>query len=238
MATVQLWVAPLDVPPPVLARLLAGLSPAERRRAERYRFADDARRFAAGRGWLRHVLGAELHVQPEDVELADGPGKPRLACTGGPFFNLSRSGDLVLVALGPSEVGVDVEHHDGGRALEAATLACTPAERADLDRLPAAARAEAFLWLWTAKEAYLKARGIGLDVSPDRVELGEGSPGAAAPVRTVGEARPGRWWVRRLRPRPGYVAAVAAEGSDWLVDVRRPADVLREDVIPGEVIRG
>ena len=241
MATVQVWVAPLDVPVPVLARLSAGLSPAERRRAERYRSAGDARRFLAGRGWLRHALGAELGLPPAELEIRDGPGKPRLAGTGGPFFNLSRSGEIALVAVAPGEVGevgVDVERQDGGRSLEAATLACSPAELAALDRLPPAERAEAFLWLWTAKEAYLKGRGIGLQISPNRVELGQGSPGAAVPVQTVGDPGPGRWRVRRLRPRAGYVAAVAAAGSEWLIALRRPADLLGEAVIPGEVIRG
>jgi 4'-phosphopantetheinyl transferase len=226
MATVQVWVAALDAP----AALLAALSPAEHHRAERYRHSGDARRFAAGRGWLRHLLGAELGVPPVDVPLVDGPGKPRLA-GGGPHFNLSRSGELAVVAMAPFEVGVDVERHDEGRVMDAAPVACTPAELAGLGRLPADKRADAFLELWTAKEAYVKGRGVGLAVAPDRVELGPVGGDGAVPVRTLGEAGPARWWVRRLRPRPGYVAAVAAEGRAWEI-------AIREAVTPTAPIRG
>ena len=237
MVTVQLWVAPLDVPGPVLARLATGLSAAECRRAERYHQAGSARRYVAGRGWLRQVLAAELGTGPGEVELVDGGGKPRLAGVG-PCFNLSRSGEVALIAVSPEEVGVDVEQVDGGRALEAAPLACTPPELAGLDRLPAGERAEAFLQLWTAKEAYLKARGVGLAVPPGQVELGPGPEDAAVPARLLGEVGPGRWWVRRLRPRPGFVAAVASEGRDWVIAVRDTADLPVEGVLPGAGIRG
>jgi 4'-phosphopantetheinyl transferase len=224
MATVQVWVVPLDVPAPELASLVVALSPAERRRAERYHHPDHGRRFAAGRGWLRHVLGAELGVPPAGVQVVDGPGKPRLADAGGPCFNLSRAGDLALLAVSTVEVGVDVERHDGSRGLEAAPLACSPAELVALDRLPASARGEAFLELWTAKEAYLKASGVGLALAPDRVELGPATEGGALPVLTVGRPAPARWWVRRLTPRRGYVAAVAAEGRDW--DIALPVSTM------------
>ena len=227
MATVQLWVLPLDVPAPVAAVL----SPAERRRAGRYRDPAHARRFATGRAWLRRVLGAELGVPPADVQLVDAPGKPRLAGAGDPCFNASRSGELALVAVSRHEVGVDVEHLDGGRGLEAAPLACTPAELAALDRLPATERAQAFLGLWTAKEAYLKGRGVGLAFPPGRVELGPETDDGAVPVRALGQAEPSRWWVRRLSPLPGYVAAVAAEGRDWEI-------ALLDDVLAMKVICG
>lgn len=237
MATVQLWVLPLDVPASVLAGLFAVLSPDERRRVDRCRDDDHARRIAAGRGWLRHVLGAELRVLPAHVQVVDGR-KPRLAGTAGPSFNLSRSGELAVVAVSPAEVGADVEQLDGGRSLDAAPVACTAAELAALDRLPATERGEEFLRLWTAKEAYLKALGVGLAMGPDRVEVGVTCGGQAVPVRLTGEAGPLRWWVRRLCPRPGYVAAVAAEGPDWDIALRGPADLASEGVLPGQLIRG
>ena len=200
-----MWVAPLQVPPAHRIVLLAALTPAERARADRYRFPADARRFSLARGWLRHVLAAELSVPAADVTFADAPGKPRLAPAGGPCFNLSHAGELVVIALSDREVGVDVEHESSApAALEAAAVACTPAEAAALDSLPAEARPAAALRLWTAKEAYLKATGEGLTVPPDQVEI------------------PVTWSVRELRPAAGYVGAVAAQGEDWEVVLRNP----------------
>ena len=217
MATVHVWVAPLVVPDPQYASLVAALSATERERARRYRSADDARRFCVARGWLRHVLGVELGRPSAAVPVTEGPGKPRLLGRTGPCFNLSHAGELAVVAVADFEVGVDVEHCGSGEpALEAAPVACTPVELAALEQLPAGERAEAFLWLWTAKEAYLKARGVGLAVAPDSVEIG---------LARAGEAGSTGWWVRALHPAPGYVGAVAAEGADWEVELRHPSKV-------------
>ncbi len=218
MATVRVWVAPLLVPDRDHDSLVDGLSSAEWARARRYRSAADARRFVAARGWLRQVLAADLGCAPAAVPLVDGPGKPFVAGGAGPRFNLSHAGDLVVIAVATREVGVDVEVvADGTASLEAARVACTPPELAALDRLAPGERAEAFLRLWTAKEAYLKGRGVGLAVEPQRVEVGAGE---MAPVRLDGETGAAQWWVRRLAPAPGYVGAVAAQGRDWDVEVR------------------
>jgi 4'-phosphopantetheinyl transferase len=225
MATVKVWVAPLLVPESVGAALVASLAADERARAARYRSADDARRFCAARGWLRRVLAAEVGCQPGAVALADGPGKPRLAGPGGPCFNLSHAGDVAVVAVADREVGVDVEPIAGAAAvLDAVRVACTPAETAALDRLDPGRRAEAFLRLWTAKEAYLKARGVGLSVAPHGVHVGAERAGAM-PVRLSDDAGPAVWWVRELDLGRGYVGAVAAEGRDWVVELRRAADL-------------
>ena len=228
LEVVHVWVAPLDVAPPALGSLVSTLSPAERARAARYRNPADARRFSAARGWLRHVLGAELHVAPGAVRLTPGPGKPRLAGRSRPCFNLSHGGELALVAVAGREVGVDAEPAGaGGSGLEAAGLVCTRSEAAALGRLPPEERADAFLRRWTAKEAYLKARGLGLRVPPHRVEVGGARPGAGAgaPVRVIGDPGHARWWVRELRPAPGYVGAVAAEGPEWQVRLRSTAEL-------------
>lgn len=225
-ATVHLWVAPLLVPSSLRRALEASLTRAERTRAERYRHPQDARRFSAARGWLRHVLATEVGTQPAEVHMSQDPGKPRLASEGGPFFNLSHAGDLAVIAVAAGEVGVDVEHRSSGRgALDAAALACTPAEMESLGRLPTGERGTAFLGLWTAKEAYLKARGVGLSVSPDRVELGPRRLGAAMPVHLIGDPGRTQWWVRQLWLGSGYLGAVAAEGEDWRVEVRCSAEL-------------
>jgi 4'-phosphopantetheinyl transferase len=220
-ASVRVWVAPLRVPAAVLTSLVAGLAPDEQARAGRYRFGDDARRFSAARGWLRHVLAAETGSSPGRVSFAAGPGKPRLADGAGPRFNLSYSEDLALVAVADREVGVDVEHLGRGlRVLDAASVACTPGEVAALRRLPPAPRADAFLRIWTAKEAFLKGTGQGLSVPPDRVEIGDARPDGATPVRMAGPKGRAEWWLRSLSPAPDYVGAVAAEGGDWEVELR------------------
>ena len=226
METVQVWVAPLDVAPTVLASLAATLSPAERVRAGRFCFPVDARRFIAAHGWLRNVLGDTLGIAPAQLALTDGPGKPRLADEAAPRFNLSRSAGVALVAVAAHDVGVDVEHavaEDVNVGLDLARVACTPAELAELHRLPPPVWGHALLRRWTVKEAFLKATGVGLALPPDQVEVGAEEPDGAVPVQAVG--RPARWWARLLEPAPGYLGAVVAAGREWTVQIRSVADL-------------
>ena len=77
-------------------------------------------------------------------------------------FNLSHSGNLALIALAPVPVGVDLESDTPADAHALAQAWFTPAEQAQL----ACGEAD-FLTLWTAREAVLKAMGIGLSGEPD-----------------------------------------------------------------------
>lgn len=143
--------------------LSASLAPAERQRLEAWRHEDDRERFLRGRAALRLLLAHWLGMAPQAVPLLTGPrGKPH--CPGGPAFNLSHSGDLILLALhGQRPVGVDVERERPGlnwRPIAQRVL--TPAQCEALERRPAAEAAAAFLSAWCRLEAQLKARGDGL----------------------------------------------------------------------------
>jgi 4'-phosphopantetheinyl transferase len=178
--------------------LLATLSAAERQRHAACRQRADQERFLTGRVALRRLLGQWLGQPPATVALEVGPGgKPR--CADGPGFNLSHSGDLILLAFhGGGEVGVDVE-----RARPDIDW-CAIAERvfpptltAALEHLPPEERDGAFLRAWCRLEARLKARGEGLS---GLERLRREAPAALAPETLWDVAVP-----------PGYAAAVALE---------------------------
>lgn len=161
------WLLLLDRRQPigadVRADLAASLSAAERQRLQAYRLADDRDRFLLGRGGLRQLLGCWLDLAPEAVPLESGPhGKPH--CPGGPAFNISHSGDLILLGLHPRRaLGVDVEHLRPDLDWQAIARRMLPAsERQALEDLPEGARPEGFLAAWCRLEARLKARGDGL----------------------------------------------------------------------------
>nr|HEX4313855.1 4'-phosphopantetheinyl transferase superfamily protein [Kofleriaceae bacterium] len=107
---------------------------------------------------LRAALGGELGDEPRIVR--DDRGKPRLA--GGELaFSVAHSGRLAVIAVVAArdvEVGIDVEQlramPDAAR-LAARFFAADEAARVARD-------ASQFFPLWCRKEAWLKARGIGL----------------------------------------------------------------------------
>jgi 4'-phosphopantetheinyl transferase len=150
--------------PPELSQELNGcLTPEERRRRDAYRLTDDRERFLLGRAGLRRLLGDWLGLAPQTVPLATGPrGKP--FCPAGPAFNVSHSGDLILLAVHPCRpVGVDVERLRPALNWQAiARRMLTPAELARITSLREPERPQAFLTSWCRLEARLKARGDGL----------------------------------------------------------------------------
>jgi len=213
-----------SVDEPTHQALLALLSPDERERARRFVHARDARRFAAGRGRLRQILGQYLGRPPREVRIGYGAhGKPRLLERDpGLEFNASASGELALVAVrhqGP--VGVDVERVRPG--IDAGSMVrrfFTAEEARRWDELPRDERVPAFFSLWTCKEALLKATGRGLALRLDAVEIALG-PGSAALARIAGpRADAARWSLWTWRPAAGYAAALCVEGELHAVEHR------------------
>lgn len=212
------------------AEFALALSPGERARADRLVFEADRRRFRVAHGLLRRILGGILGAEPAAVGLRERPGgKPELAPphdASGLRFNLSHSGDVLLVAVARGrEVGVDVERIR--EDLDWAALArrfLPEAAGAPLFGLPAASRRQAFFRFWTFAEALGKAAGIGLSIHDERhrgtLEDLARRVGGVLPARPDGSggtpplefAWDRRDW--RLFPfeaRPGMPAAVAAE---------------------------
>lgn len=201
---VHVWRADLAVDDDTLRGFELLLAPDERARAARFRLAREQRRFVAGRGWLRAVLGRYLRCDPKAVPLAVEPGgKPRLAGTigDGLQFSLSHSGDRALLAVARARrLGVDVESIRGDFEWQGiAAQLFTARELTRLAALSADQRAHACFRRWTRAEAWIKARGNGL--------------AAADTLRrpTADDV----WLVRALDAGPGYAAALAVEGRGW-----------------------
>ncbi len=202
--------------------LLALLDEEERLRAARYRTAVLQRRFIAGRAFLRTVLGTVLDVDPRQLRFGYGPaGKPFLDA---PLrFNLSHSDDMALLALSAGgEIGADIERIRPD--LEHGALArrfFSPSEESWLSAVPAHERAAAFCDCWTAKEAYIKGRGDGMRFPLDAFHVLPGR-GEQLDFEVYGDPRESaRWSVRHVLRTAEYRAAIAAEGGEQRVDVRR-----------------
>lgn len=186
-------------------RLGASLASDERRRHDTYRRPEDRQRFLLGRGGLRRLLGGWLQLAPQAVPLAVGPhGKPH--CPIAPPFNVSHSGDLILIALHRERpVGVDVERLRPDldwQAVAARTLGDRTLQA--ITGLPAAQRPAAFLAAWCRLEARLKARGTGL-AGLEQLHRQDGLTGG----EPGGRAAPGGERVWEVQVPPDYRAAVA-----------------------------
>src|SRR5204863_6538565 len=90
-------------------------------------------------------------------------------------------------------------------------------EIAWLSSLPQAARLRAFFNCWTRKEAFIKAKGLGLSLDLDQFDVTLDDEEAALLCTRWDESEAERWSLRALDVGSGYVAAVLVEGRDWQV---------------------
>ena len=218
---VHLWRCSLELPATDLDGLSRCLSSTEREKVSRLRFARDRDRAAASRGWLRRLLSGYLGVAAGELRLGAGPrGKPRLEAgldaRSGLRFNVSDSQAVAVYAFAKGrEVGVDVERvREDFDCEEIAESFFAPSERAAVATSPSSGRPRAFFRLWTAKEAYVKARGDGLAIAPESFAIdwpagSEPRLAQAPPGSPEGELS--RWALREFEPAEGFVAVLAVE---------------------------
>lgn len=208
-AGIQVWqidLAHIEVDALQAARAL--LSKDEAVRCARFFREQDRRRFAVSRAVLRVLLAERMDCAPAEIVFAAGPyGK--LSVVAGdaaeaPFFNLSHSGDFVLIALSElGEVGVDIEYRDP--ALDVGSIAAHVLS--EQERSAEQIRPLDFFARWVGKEAVLKALGLGVGEHLQALSVEVVDDG----VYRLSHAR-SDWagisaW--QLAPPPGYAAAVA-----------------------------
>jgi 4'-phosphopantetheinyl transferase len=212
---VHVWSVPLAVGPRRLAELARLLVDEERQRAGRYVHVPTRDQFVVARSVLRALLGRYLDIPPASVRMGvTTTGKPRLA--GGELhFNVSHTDGLALCAFTRrGEVGVDVERiRPCPTHLDMAARFFTPGEAGRLHTLPAGRSEEAFFHVWTRKEAFLKALGLGLTHGLERFEVSVPPDDPPRLMHIDGDAHAAAAWsLVSLQPGPGYVAALASQG--------------------------
>ncbi|MBL9100844.1 MAG: 4'-phosphopantetheinyl transferase superfamily protein [Myxococcales bacterium] len=149
------------------------MNPEEAGRQARFLFARHRHQFLVARALVRTTLSRYADLPPAAWRfVANGYGRPDIDPAhglGDLRFNLSHTDGLVAVAVARGEVGVDVE--DTWRRSHTDQIAehfFAAGEVAGLRALPGERQHGRFFDLWTLKEAYIKARGMGLAISLQR----------------------------------------------------------------------
>jgi 4'-phosphopantetheinyl transferase len=223
-AAVELVRVDLHPPANCVAEYRRLLSPEECVRADRFVTADLTRRFVVCRAVLRLCLAERLGKSPAEIAFVTGPhGKPALADEDSCQFNVSHSADLALIAVSDGRtLGVDVETvTERVSRDELAGRFFSPDERAAYFALPEALRLQAFFRIWTCKEAFLKATGLGLSFPLGRfsVSVAPDEPPGLLHVRDDPDA-PRRWAFAMPVVSPTFAAALAVDGHDWTLQTR------------------
>jgi 4'-phosphopantetheinyl transferase len=207
------------------------LSPQERTRLDSIRLERSRREFLYAHALLRLALSWHApHRAPERWRFAaTAGGKPVIA---GPtncptlHFNLSHTNGVVACVVASEPLlGLDVEWTDHPSSTMDVVAGCfAPPEKELLRRLSPHAQRDWFFRLWTLKESYAKARGLGLALPLDQfwfsrstadaitIEFGGGIIDTAS-----------RWRFAERQPTPQHRLAIAVAGGG---DPASPLEVI------------
>ncbi len=166
---------------------------------------------------LRHRFGGDEAAWSIARDLH---GRPALAAAHGLDISISHAGNCWLLAVSSAgrRIGVDIEKpRPLPRALALAERYFPASEVVLLSRLAPSARARAFLRLWCAREAILKAhgRGIAFGLSRLRFELTPNRIHLLDCDAELGEVKD--WRLREFVPQCGMIGMLAWQGPPAVV---------------------
>ena len=208
------------------------LSAAEKEQEPRFFFPKDRRRYLITRALVRTVLSRYIAVHPREWIFSENAfGRPDVvnapAREAGLQFNISHTNSLIVLAVTQRRaLGVDVENYRERRAaIGVADRFFAPQEVAALAKVSPQEQQYRFFEYWTFKEAYIKARGMGLSLPLDKFSFHYPNDHAvkiAIHPELADDAARWQFWQYRLTSE--YLVAVCAER----IGDQTPSLVLRQ----------
>jgi 4'-phosphopantetheinyl transferase len=221
---VHVWIVEpeLITDPRRLEEYRALLDSSERERHQRFYFERHRQQFLVSHALVRLCLSRYAPVPPEAWTFTlNAYGRPEVAGQWNTRlrFNLSHTDGMAICAVAlDMEVGADVEDTQRkGNTLELVSHSFARAEAAALWALPVERQRERFFELWTLKEAYIKARGMGLSLplGDFAFELRPGEPPRISFEPSLRDD-PASWQFIQLQPSVRHKAALAVRRAPGL----------------------
>jgi len=206
----------------LLASYRSVLSPEETQKVDRYRDKNGGLLSLTARALIRYLISEYTGLGPDEFTFtANDHGKPALSKDSGLppqarglKFNLSHCKGAVVCALClDHDIGVDME--DLGRRvnLSVADRFFSPREATRVRSLDCDdEKKEAFLDIWTLKEAYIKAKGKGLAIPLNSFSFEPAGTGVTISFQDP-KINPDTWQFFRWRPEPGKRVAAAVNSA-------------------------
>jgi phosphopantetheinyl transferase len=134
-------------------------------------------KFIINRGILRWLCSQLLDKMPTsivfDVNMHGKPFLPQQINKQDLHFNLSHSKNYAMFAFTIGrDIGIDLEDCDREISMRTARLFLSSSELRKLSELPKGIQRDAYLKLWTKKEAISKALGLGFAMNFKEIDVG------------------------------------------------------------------
>lgn len=239
----HLWIAQtdLELTESLESAYSQTLNEEERQRQERFIFPKHRHSFLIAHAFVRVVLSRYHGIDPCDWTFEKNQfGRPDVILPEDAprlRFNLSHTDGLAVCALVlEDDLGVDVEDLErSGATVALAHRYFSDSEINALKALPEPQQRQRFFELWTLKESYMKARGIGLSLGLGNFSFGFGSQSKIAiSFNETIQDEPESWQFHIFDPLPRYRIAFAVKRgskSDLTLKTRMTIPMISEEII-------
>ncbi|MFI3175335.1 MAG: 4'-phosphopantetheinyl transferase superfamily protein [Bacillota bacterium] len=194
--------------PELFQRALATVDGKRRKKVESYLFGKD-QRLSLGAGLLLAYFMKQHEIPEKDMVISE-TGKPEVSPSFSLYFNVSHAGEFVLFCSGSHPLGIDIEQIQPDYLSIAETF-FTREERAEIfAKETLHQQEETFFRLWTLKESYMKATGLGflLPLHTFSVIIKEGEATFLTPQNANQEFR-----LQEVEAPIGYTASVCVSAK-------------------------
>ncbi|WP_394748811.1 4'-phosphopantetheinyl transferase family protein [Spongiimicrobium salis] len=193
------------------------LSEDEKYKASRFRFVKDRRTYITARGVLRCLSGAYLKEPPQDIDFDyEAYGKPQFRKPTSLQFNVSHSENYIVIGfVQDHEIGVDIEYMKNNfDVMEVGRNFFSATELHTLESMGQKNQFEGFYRCWTRKEAFIKAKGMGLSFPLDAFSVTLNNDMIAQLIETQWDTlEREKWDMFSFSPRKSCIAAIAVKGK-------------------------
>jgi len=208
---------------------------------KRFYFEKDRHQYLITRAMVRSVLSLyETSIAPQEWTFQKNDfGKPLISNQSliKPLnFNISHTEQLIIMAITSNrKIGVDVEYLPRlGKILDIANRFFSPAEVRQLLALPPEKQKNRFFDLWTLKEAYIKACGMGLSIPLNHFRYSFSRRGKISisfdPAR---QDQPESWQFWQIHPNDTHKISLAIKDEEK----RNRYSISMREIIPLSDIR-
>jgi 4'-phosphopantetheinyl transferase len=181
------------------------LLPDEIIRANRYVQKKDKLRFVVSRGALRCLLSKYTNQPATAIKFVISANKKPYIHQQNLKYNVSHSGDWVLIAISNTEVGIDTEEIDLSFSYK--EILADNFSKDEINYIAHQDSVNSFFLLWTRKEALTKATAIGLDDNLKLIPSLNGDHELAGDVLASND----NWKLNSFKPDENNMASLATE---------------------------
>jgi len=223
------------------------LTSLELEQEKRFYFAKDSHRFLVTRALVRDVLSHYAPILPQDWRFESSEyGRPVIANGDAVAkrisFSISHTDGLIILGVTRDRaLGIDAENITREAPIQFADSFFSLSEIRALRQLPTSLQSQRFFELWTLKESYIKARGIGLSIPLSQFSFNLDVDHQARIDFEIGSGdSPSQWCFWQWCPSIDYFAAICLEravGDYATIIMRKVVPLLSSEILTSKILR-